>query len=146
MAEEGIVPRVVKGEIELLPAIRGMIEHYRKMAERNEITLEGEKVLKLNVERQLKELKLGICSGDLILKGDLPTLIAEREKAVKRGLDFLYRSLQKKLTGKDSRQMGEIIRVEVRKFFEKMSAKSRIRRKSEIKINERREKWRKTEG
>jgi DNA repair exonuclease SbcCD nuclease subunit len=121
LASQGHVPSTTRGKISFLEASRDLIAYYRKLGEKKGTSLESEKILKLAVERQLKELKLSIRSGDLIPKSDLPTLIAERRKAVKRGLDFLYRSLQKKLTGKDSRQMGEIIKAEVQRFLEKMS-------------------------
>ena len=121
LASQGHVPVAVRGKISFLEASRDLIAYYRKMGEREEINLEGEKVLKLNIERQLKELKLSIRSGDLIPKSDLPALIGERRKSVKKGLSFLCRSLQKKLTGKDSREMGEIIKAEVQRFLEKMS-------------------------
>jgi hypothetical protein len=64
---------------------------------------------------------LAIRSGDLILKADIARMISEREKAVKRGLSSLHLALVRKLVGKDSREMGRIIKGEVSAFLHKMS-------------------------
>jgi hypothetical protein len=116
LAEEGHVPSTVRGKIGLLESVKALLVYYREKAEKTDSSIESEKVLKFAVERKLKELQLAIRSGDLILKADIARMISEREKAVKRGLS----SLVKKLVGKDSREMGGIIKNEVCHFLNRM--------------------------
>jgi hypothetical protein len=121
LAEEGHVPSTVRGKIGLLESVKALLVYYREKAEKTDSSIESEKVLKLGVERKLKELQLAIRSGDLILKADIARMISEREKAVKRGLSSLHLALVRKLVGKDSREMGRIIKGEVSAFLHKMS-------------------------
>jgi hypothetical protein len=120
LAQEGHVPSTVRGKIPLLEAVRALCIYYRGQAGKKDSSLEFEKGLKLGAERKLKELKLMIRSGDLVPKSDVPLMISEREKAVKKGLSSLQRALVKKLVGKDSREMGGIIKGEVYGFLEKI--------------------------
>ena len=121
LAQEGYVPNSVRGRIPLLEAVRALCVYYRERAEKKEETFEHEKVLKLGVERKIKEFQLAIRSGDLIPKSDISRMFLEREKAVKKGLSSLHRSLVRKLLGKDARKMGEVIKVAVSAFLDKMS-------------------------
>jgi hypothetical protein len=120
LAEEGHVPSTVRGKIGLLESVKALLVYYREKAEKTDSSIESEKVLKFAVERKLKELQLAIRSGDLILKADIARMISEREKAVKRGLSLLHLALVKKLVGKDSREMGGIIKNEVCHFLNRM--------------------------
>jgi hypothetical protein len=120
LAEEGYAPSTVKGKIDLLRTVKALLVYYRERAEKTDSSIESEKVLKLGIERRLKELQLAIRSGDLIPKADIARMISEREKAVKRGLSLLHLALVKKLVGKDSREMGGIIKNEVCHFLNRM--------------------------
>lgn len=121
LAEEGYVPSSVQGKINLVEASRDLIAYYRKQAEKKGFTFEAEKTLKMQVERKLKELTLSIRTGGLIPKSDIPALISERDRAIKKGLISFQRILIKKLLGKDAREMSEIIQKEVFRFLNKMS-------------------------
>jgi hypothetical protein len=121
LADEGRVPFAIRGKIPLLPAIKGLIEYYRNRVEEGECSLEGEKALKLSVERRLRDLKYSIRTGELIVRSDISKMFSERERVVAAGLTSLWRSLSKKLPGKDVREMSEVIRAEVSAFLHKMS-------------------------
>ena len=121
LAQAGHVPVPVRGKIPLLEAIRDLCIYYRRLGERKELTLEHEKGLKIMAERKLKELNFELKSGELIARAEIPKLISEREKAVSAGLIGLWRSLSRKLVGKDARQMSEIIKGEVTHLLDELS-------------------------
>lgn len=122
LAKEGQVPYPIDGKIDFLPAVKALLEYYRKQAEGGaSLSLQEEKRLKVQVERKLKELTLLVETKELIPRAEILNEFLQRINAVKSGLIVFYRSLPPLLVGKDARQMSEIIKVQVFHLLDKFS-------------------------
>ncbi len=122
LAKEGHVPYPIDGKIDFLPAIKQLIEYYRKQAEGGaSLSLQEEKRLKVQVERKLKEITLLVETRELIPRSEILNEFSQRINAVKSGLIIFYRSLPPLLVGKDARQMSEIIKAQVFHLLDKFS-------------------------
>ncbi len=130
LANEGKVAPVLKGgKVQLLPAVRSLLDYFREQIKKGEsATLQSERKKKVEIERRIKELKLMLREGELIPRSDLSGLISERKTMVERGLNSLYRVLVKRLPGKDQREMSLIIETEVRKLLNKFAEQKRPRK------------------
>ena len=122
LAKEGHVPYPIDGKIDFLPAVKSIIEYYRKQAEGGaSLSLQEEKRLKVQVERKLKELTYLVETKELIPRSEILNEFLQRINAVKSGLIMLHRSLPPALVGKDARQMSEIIKGRVYHLLERFS-------------------------
>ncbi len=130
MAKEGIVPEPDKGIIDFVPAAKGLIDYYRKLAEGSgSLSLTDERTELVKIQRQLKTLELEIKQGELIPRALVLDEFLSRIHAVRSGLMSLPRSLPQMFVGLEAREIGEILKKEIHGLLEKFSRKGGILKK-----------------
>ena len=125
MANESIVPAVVKGKIDFVAASKAIIEYYRKLAEgQGSLSLTEERMKKVQIERKLKELEYLVETKELIPRAEILNEFLARIAIVKQGLMSLHRSLPPILFGKDPREMADILKKHEWQLLDKFSRRS----------------------
>jgi len=76
---------------------------------------------KINAEARLKELELMIKEGELVQRSEVLEHIKFIILETKNRFWLLRRTLPPKLSGRDSREWGDIIKAEVRQILENFS-------------------------
>jgi len=127
MANEEIVPAVIKGKIDFIAASKSLIEYYRKLAAGQGImSLTEERLKKVQIERKLKELEYMVETKELIPKEEILNEFLARISIVKQGLMSFHRSLPPILMGKEPREMGDILKKYTWQLLDKFSRRSGI--------------------
>jgi hypothetical protein len=125
MANEEIVPPVIKGKINFQLASKALITYYRKLAEgQGEMSLTEERMKKVQIERKLKELEYLVETKELIPRAEILNEFLARITIVKQGLMSLHRSLPPILFGKDPREMADILKKHEWQLLDKFSRRS----------------------
>ena len=129
MANDEIVPAVVKGKIDFVAASKALIDYYRKLAEGSgSLSLTEERRLKVQVDRKLKEVEYLVETKELIRREEVLGEFLWRINAVTQGLMSLHRHLSPQLVGKDAREISDIIKKYTYQLRERFSRKSGILR------------------
>lgn len=127
MANEEIVPAVVKGKIDFMAASKALIEYYRKLAAgQGSLSLTEERLKKVQIERKLKELEYMVEMKELIPKEEILGEFLARIAIVKQGLMSFHRSLPPILFGKEPREMSDILKKYEWQLLDKYSRRSGI--------------------
>lgn len=127
MANEEIVPPVIKGKIDFINASKMLIEYYRKLATGQGImSLTEERLKKVQIERKLKELEYMVETKELIPKEEILNEFLARISIVKQGLMSFHRALPPILMGKEAREMTDILKRHTWQLLDKFSRRSRI--------------------
>jgi hypothetical protein len=127
LAQEEVVPPVVKGKIDFVRAAKALIEYYRKLAEAGgNLSLQEERRLKVQIERKLKELEYMVETKELIPKEEILNEFLGRITIVKQGLMGFHRSLPPILMGKEPREMADILKRQTWQLLDKFSRRSGI--------------------
>lgn len=127
MANDEIVPAVVKGKIDFVAASKALIEYYRKLAEgQGSLSLTEERMKKVQIERKLKELEYMVETKELIPKEEILDEFLARIAIVKQGLMSLHRSLSPILFGKEPREIADILKRYEWQLLNKYSRKSGV--------------------
>ncbi len=122
LAKEGYVPFPIDGKIDFLPAVKSLLEYYRKQAEGGaSMSLQEERKLKIGSERKLKDLEYLLKTQQLMPTSEFLNYSLQRINVMKSALMTFKRSLPPMLVGKDVRQMSEIIGKQVIHLLERIS-------------------------
>ncbi len=127
LVKEGLAPEVIRGQIDFVAAAKALIDYYRKLSEgQGSLTLTDERKELVKVQRQLKELEFLVKKGKLIPRENVLQEFLNRIAVVKTGMLSLSRSLPGKLTNKDGREMGVVIKRQVIQLLEKFSRRGGV--------------------
>lgn len=127
LANQGIVPPVRKGKIDFLKAVKSLIDHFRNLAngsgEPSLIRAREENILLKNDRLRFDNL---ITKGELMPRSEILAAFLWRIQVVKQGLWSLHRSLPIELTGKDPREIADILKRKERELLERFSRMSGV--------------------
>jgi len=127
MANEEIVPPVIKGKIDFIAASKMLIEYYRKLAAGQGImSLTEERLKKVQIERKLKELEYMVETKELISREEMISDELGMAGIFKTALLSFHRSLPPILFGREVREISTIIKKETWNILNRLN---RIRRK-----------------
>lgn len=126
-AAEIYIPEPQAGKIDFVRATKGLIAYYRKSAEGGGSISQADARTKLiEVQRELKQFQLEREQGLWIPRDEVLGEFLRRIAIVKTGLLSLPRSLPGRLSGKDPRETGQVIRRAVITLLEKFSRKGGV--------------------
>ncbi len=111
LAKEGKAPVPVKGKIDFMGAVKGIIGYYRERAEGSgSLTLTDERTRLVKVQAELKNMELAKERGELIVKELVLDEFSKRIAYIKADLMHMDRHLNYRLEGKDFRERAGILR------------------------------------
>ncbi len=127
LAKEEKVPDVVKGKIDFVQASKALIEYYRQLAAgQGSLSTTDLRNENLQLKNDMLRMENMVKEGQIISRDSVLQEFLNRIAIVKAGLLSLPRTLPGRLTGKDGREMGLIIRRAVIGLLDKYSRRGGV--------------------
>ena len=127
MANEEIVPPVIRGKIDFINASKMLIEYYRKLATGQGIMgLTDARLENIKLKNDLLTMEKLLKTGELIPRIEILNEFLARIAIVKQGLMSFHRALPPILYGKDAREMANILKRHTWQLIGKFSKKSGV--------------------